>query len=39
MKFLLDLNLKVGTEDIFKLTIANNILHELRNDNGVRVAN
>jgi hypothetical protein len=40
MKILLrDLNAKVGREDIFKLTIGNESLHEIRNDNGVRVVN
>jgi hypothetical protein len=38
MKMLLgDLNTKVGREDIFKLTIGNESLHEITNDNGVRV--
>jgi hypothetical protein len=40
MKILLgDFNAKVGREDIFKLTIGNEILHESSNDNGVRVVN
>jgi hypothetical protein len=40
MKILLgDLNAKVGREDIFKLTIGNERLHEISNDNGVRVVN
>jgi hypothetical protein len=40
MKILLgDLNAKVGREDIFKLTIGNDSLHEISNDNGVRVVN
>jgi hypothetical protein len=40
MKILLgDFNAKVGREDIFKLTIGNESLHEISNDNGVRVAN
>jgi hypothetical protein len=30
---------KVGREDIFKLTIENESLHEISNDNGVRVVN
>jgi hypothetical protein len=36
-----DLNSKVGTEDthIFKPTIGNESLHEISNDNGVRVVN
>jgi hypothetical protein len=34
-----DLNAKVGTEEIFKLTIGNENLHEIRNCNGVRVVN
>jgi hypothetical protein len=37
MKILLgDFNAKVGREDIFKLTIGNERLHEISNDNGVR---
>jgi hypothetical protein len=40
MKFLLgDLNAKVGREDIFKRIIGNDSLHEINNDNGVRVVN
>jgi hypothetical protein len=40
MKILLgDLNAKVGREDIFKLTIGNESLHEISNDNGVIVVN
>jgi hypothetical protein len=40
MKILLeDLNAKVGREDIFKTTIGNESLHEISNDNGVRVVN
>jgi endonuclease/exonuclease/phosphatase family metal-dependent hydrolase len=40
MKFLLgDFNAKVGREDIFKLIIGNESLHEASNDNGVRVVN
>jgi hypothetical protein len=31
------LNAKVGREDIFKLTIGNENLHEIRNDNGAGV--
>jgi hypothetical protein len=34
-----DFNPKVGREDIFKLTIGNESLHEISNDNGVRVIN
>jgi hypothetical protein len=34
-----DFNAKVGREDIFKLTIGNDISHEITNDNGVRVVN
>jgi exonuclease III len=40
MKILLgDLNSKVDREDIFKPTIENESLHEISNDNGVRVVN
>jgi endonuclease/exonuclease/phosphatase family metal-dependent hydrolase len=40
MKMLLgDFNAKVGREDIFKLTFRNESLHEICNDNGVRVVN
>jgi exonuclease III len=40
MKILLgDLNAKVGREDIFKLTVGNESLHEISNNNGVRVVN
>jgi hypothetical protein len=38
-KILLDFNTKVGMEDIFKLTIGNESLHEISNDNGVRLVN
>jgi exonuclease III len=37
MKILLDFNAKVGREDIFKPTVVNESLHEISNDNGVRV--
>jgi hypothetical protein len=38
MKILLgDFNVKVGRENIFKPTIENESLHEISNDNGVRV--
>jgi hypothetical protein len=33
-KILLDFNAKVGREDIFTLTIGNESLHEINNDNG-----
>jgi hypothetical protein len=36
---LVDCNAKVGREDIFKPTIANESSHEISNDNGVRVVN
>jgi hypothetical protein len=40
MKILLgDLNAKVGRENIFKPTIGNESLHEISNDNGVRIVN
>jgi hypothetical protein len=40
MKILLgDFNAKVGREDIFKPTIGNESLHEINNDNGVRLVN
>jgi hypothetical protein len=40
MKILLgDFNAKVGREDIFKPTIGSENLHEISNDNGVRVVN
>jgi hypothetical protein len=38
MKILLDFIAKVGKEDIFKPTIGNESLHEISNDNRVRVA-
>jgi hypothetical protein len=38
-KLLGDCNAKVGREDIFKPTIKNESLHEICNDNGVRVVN
>ena len=38
MKILLgDFNTKLGRENIFKLTIGNESLHQDRNDNGVRI--
>jgi hypothetical protein len=38
MKILLgDFNAKVGREDNFKPTIGNESLHEISNDNGVRL--
>jgi hypothetical protein len=40
MKILLaDFHAKVRGEDIFKLTIGNKSLHEISNDNGVRLVN
>jgi hypothetical protein len=40
MKILLgDFNAKVGREDIFKPIIGNESVHEISNDNGVRVVN
>jgi hypothetical protein len=37
--FLGDSNVKVSREEIFKPTIGNDSLHEINNDNGVRVLN
>jgi hypothetical protein len=40
MKILLGhFNAKVGRKDIFKPTIGNEDLHEINNDNGVRIVN
>jgi hypothetical protein len=40
LKILLgDLNAKVDREDIFKPTIGNESVHEISNDNGVRLVN
>jgi hypothetical protein len=40
MKILLgDVSVKVGRENIFKLTIGNKSSHEISNDSGVRVVN
>ena len=40
MKIILgDFNVKVGRENIFKLTIGNECLHQDSNDNGVRIVN
>jgi hypothetical protein len=40
MKIILgEFNAKVGRENIFKPTIENESLHEISNDNGVRVVN
>jgi hypothetical protein len=40
MKILLrDFKAKVGRENIFKQTIGNESLHEISNDNGVRIVN
>jgi hypothetical protein len=38
-KFCWDFNTKVGREGIFNPTIGNESLHEISNDNGVRVVN
>jgi hypothetical protein len=37
--FLGDFNAKVGKEDIFKLTIGNESLHEISTHNGIRLVN
>jgi hypothetical protein len=34
-----DFSAKVGREDIFKLTIWNESLHKISNDNGIRIVN
>jgi hypothetical protein len=40
MKILIeDFNAKIGREDIFKPMIGNESLHEISNDNGIRVVN
>jgi hypothetical protein len=40
MKILLgDINAKVGRKDVSKQTIGNESLHEINNDNGIRVVN
>jgi hypothetical protein len=39
MRILLDVNAKVGREDIFEPTIGNERSHEISNDNGVRLVN
>jgi hypothetical protein len=39
MKIPLDFNAKVSREAIFKPTIRNESLHEISNDNGVRLVN
>jgi hypothetical protein len=39
MRILLHFNAKVGREDIFNPTIGNESLHEISNDNGVRLPN
>jgi hypothetical protein len=37
MKISLDFNLNIGRDEIFKLVISNKSLHEVCNDNGVKV--
>jgi hypothetical protein len=39
IKILLDFNAKVGTKDTFNLTIGNENLYEINNDNTIRIAN
>jgi hypothetical protein len=40
MKILLEnFNTKVGSEDIFKPTVRNEILHKISHDSGVKVVN
>ena len=39
MKILLDFNAKVGRENILKLTIGNDSLHQDSDDKGVRIIN
>jgi hypothetical protein len=39
MEILLDFNTKVGREEIFKQAIGNKSLHEISNDNGIRLVN
>jgi hypothetical protein len=40
MKILLeDFSAKVGMEDVFKLTVRKESLHEISNDNGVTLVN
>ena len=39
MKILLDLSANLEKEDIFKVTIGNDSLHQNSNDNGVRIIN
>ena len=34
-----DFNAKLGRDNIFKLTIGNEILHQVGNDNGIRILN
>jgi hypothetical protein len=34
-----DFSAKIGREDIFKPTTGNEILHEIINDNGIRLVN
>jgi hypothetical protein len=37
MEILLDFNVKIGREDIYKPTVGNESFHQISNDNGVIV--